>query len=182
MLTGDTAAVADHVASRVGIQDVRAGLLPEDKLVAVQDLQRSGHTVAMLGDGVNDAPALAAADVGVALGAIGSPVAIETADVALLHDDLLKLPHAIAIAQRTVRVMRQNIAIALVTVGLLLAGVVTGGVTMAAGMLAHEASVLVVIVNAMRLLRPVAGLLPGPRSGAAEGAATRRQAARGTPA
>ena len=182
MLTGDTAAVAHHVASRIGIEDVRAALLPEDKLTAVQDLQRSGHTVAMLGDGVNDAPALATADVGVALGAIGSPVAIETADVALLHDDLLKLPHAIAGARRTVRVMRQNIAIALVTVGLLLAGVLTGGVTMAAGMLAHEASVLIVIVNAMRLLRPVPGPVPGSRSGTAEGMPTRRTAPRGTPA
>jgi Cd2+/Zn2+-exporting ATPase len=180
MLTGDAQAVAESVAAQAGIDEVRSGLLPEDKLQAVQELRDRGHTVAMLGDGVNDAPALAAADVGVALGAIGSAVAIETADIALLHDDLMKLPHAIAIARRTVAVMRQNIAIALVTVGLLVAGVLAGGVTMAAGMLAHEASVLVVVVNAMRLLRPV------PRRAAAppttRGSVTRRRVAPGTPA
>src|SRR5690606_32628762 len=157
MLTGDNQAVADRVAAQAGIGEVRAGLLPEDKLRAVRELQDAGHTVAMLGDGVNDAPALATADVGVALGAIGSAVAIETADIALLHDDLMKLPHAITIARRAVWVMRQNIAVALITVGLLLAGVLAGGVTMAAGMLAHEASVLIVVVNAMRLLRRVPG-------------------------
>ena len=183
MLTGDNQAVADRIAAQVGIDEVRAGLLPEDKLLAVRELQDAGHTVAMVGDGINDAPALASADVGVALGAIGSPVAIETADVALLHDDLLKLPHAIAVARRTVRVMRQNIAIALVTVGLLLAGVIAGGVTMAAGMLVHEASVLVVIVNAMRLLRP----LPkqGPVAGLSSGGErqpTRPSEPHGTPA
>jgi Cd2+/Zn2+-exporting ATPase len=180
MLTGDAKAVADSVAAQAGIDEVRSGLLPEDKLTAVRDLREQGHIVAMLGDGVNDAPALAAADVGVALGAIGSAVAIETADIALLHDDLMKLPHAIAIARRTVGVMRQNIAIALVTVGLLLAGVLTGGVTMAAGMLAHEASVLVVVVNAMRLLRQVPGKAAAPPT--TRPSVTRRRVAPGTPA
>jgi len=153
MLTGDTAAVAKAVGAQVGIDDVRAGLLPEDKLDAVRELQRNGHTVAMVGDGVNDAPALAVADIGVAMGAAGTGVAIETADIALMGDDLLKLPRAVTLARRTVRTMRQNIAIALVTVVMLLAGVLVGGVTMSIGMLVHEVSVLVVIVNAMRLLR-----------------------------
>ena len=153
MLTGDTAAVAKAVGAQVGIDDVRAGLLPEDKLDAVRELQRNGHTVAMVGDGVNDAPALAMADIGVAMGAAGTGVAIETADIALMGDDLLKLPRAVTLARRTVRTMRQNIAIALVTVVMLLAGVLIGGVTMSIGMLIHEVSVLVVIVNAMRLLR-----------------------------
>lgn len=154
MLTGDAPRVAAAVAGQVGVDAVHAGLLPEDKLDHVRALQASGHTVAMVGDGVNDAPALAVADIGVAMGAAGSGVALETADIALMRDDLLMLPRAVGLARRTVATMRQNIAIALVVVGLLLAGVLLGGVTMALGMLVHEASVLVVILNAMRLLRP----------------------------
>lgn len=153
MLTGDNPRVAASVAAEVGVDEVRAQLLPEDKLAVVQQLQRAGHTVAMVGDGVNDAPALATADIGVAMGAAGTGVAIETADIALMQDDLLKLPQAIDLARRTVRIMHQNIAIAVITVVLLLVGVFTGGVTMAVGMLVHEASVLLVIGNAMRLLR-----------------------------
>ncbi|MFD1505457.1 cation-translocating P-type ATPase [Georgenia yuyongxinii] len=153
MLTGDQPLVARAVAAQVGVDEVRAGLLPEDKLDAVRELQAEGHVVAMVGDGVNDAPALATADIGVAMGAAGTGVAIETADIALMGDQLLKLPEAVGLARRTVHNMRQNIAVALVTVVLLLAGVLLGGVTMAVGMLVHEASVLIVIVNAMRLLR-----------------------------
>lgn len=153
MLTGDTRLVAEAIGSATGIDEIHASLLPEDKLEAVSRLRREGHTVAMVGDGVNDAPALATADIGVAMGAAGSAVAVETADIALMGDNLLKLPEAIRLARRTVGVMRQNIAIALITVVLLLAGVFAGGVTMSVGMLVHEASVLVVIANAMRLLR-----------------------------
>lgn len=152
MLTGDNRRVAQAVAAEVGVDEVYAGLLPEDKLEIVTQLKRDGHVVAMVGDGVNDAPALATADIGVAMGA-GTGVAIETADIALLSDDLLKLPEALRLARRTVRTMRQNIVIALVTVGVLLAGVLFGGVTMAIGMFVHEASVLLVIGNAIRLLR-----------------------------
>ncbi|WP_277454295.1 cation-translocating P-type ATPase [Janibacter sp. DB-40] len=154
MMTGDVEPVARAVAMEVGVDEVRAGLLPEDKLQAVADLQRQGYTVAMVGDGVNDAPALATADIGVAMGAAGTGVAIETADIALMKDNLLKLPEAVSLARRTVNNMRQNIVVALVTVATLLAGVLFGGVTMAIGMLVHEISVLVVIANAMRLLRP----------------------------
>lgn len=153
MLTGDAPLVAEAVGRATGVDEVHAGLLPEDKLAAVAELQAAGHTVAMVGDGVNDAPALATADIGVAMGAAGSAVAIETADIALMGDDLAKLPEAVSLARRTVGTMRQNIAIALVTVAVLLLGVLLGGVTMAVGMLVHEASVLVVIANAMRLLR-----------------------------
>ena len=153
MLTGDAPRVAQAVAAQTGIDEVHAGLLPEDKLTVVQQLQAEGHTVAMVGDGVNDAPALASADIGVAMGAAGSAVAVETADIALMSDDLQKLPEAIGLAKRTVSTMHQNIAIAMVTVVALLAGVLFGGVTMAIGMLVHEVSVLVVIVNAMKLLR-----------------------------
>ncbi|MBG6059881.1 Cd2+/Zn2+-exporting ATPase [Cryobacterium sp. MP_M5] len=155
MLTGDGPLVAQAVGASVGIDLIRSSLLPEDKVDIVRALRRSGHVVAMVGDGVNDAPALAVADVGIAMGAAGSFVAIETADIALMGDNLASLPEAIALARRTVRTMHQNVAIALVAVALLLAGVLFGGVTMAVGMLVHEASVLIVIVNAMRLLRPV---------------------------
>ena len=153
ILTGDAPLVAKAIGEATGVDEVHAGLLPEDKLVVVQELQRQGHTVAMVGDGVNDAPALATANIGVAMGAAGSAVAVETADIALMGDNLLKLPEAISLARRTVANMRQNIAIALTTVSLLLLGVLLGGVTMTIGMLVHEVSVLVVIVNAMRLLR-----------------------------
>ena len=153
MLTGDARLVAEAVGAATGVDEVRAGLLPEDKLEAVLELQREGHTVAMVGDGVNDAPALATADIGVAMGAAGSAVAVETADIALMGDNLMRLPEAITLARRTVANMRQNITIAVVTVAFLLLGVLLGGVTMAIGMLVHEISVLIVIVNAMRLLR-----------------------------
>jgi Cd2+/Zn2+-exporting ATPase len=153
ILTGDSPLVASAIGAATGVDEVYSALLPEGKLAAIIRLQREGHTVAMVGDGVNDAPALAAADIGVAMGAAGSAVAVETADIALMGDNLLKLPEAIALARRTVTNMRQNIAIALITVSLLLGGVVFGGVTMAVGMLVHEVSVLVVILNAMRLLR-----------------------------
>ncbi|ALU38907.1 HAD family hydrolase [Kocuria flava] len=153
MLTGDAPLVAQAIGHVTGVDEVRAGLLPEDKLEAVAALQREGHVVAMVGDGVNDAPALATADIGAAMGAAGSAVAVETADIALMGDNLLKLPEAIGLAKRTVTVMHQNITVALITVVLLLAGVFAGGVTMSIGMLVHEASVLIVIANAMRLLR-----------------------------
>ncbi len=157
MLTGDTRLVAEAVARETGVDEVYASLLPEDKLDKVAELQREGYTVVMVGDGVNDAPALATADIGAAMGAAGSAVAVETADIALMGDNLLKLPEAISLAKRTVSVMRQNIAIALITVLALLVGVFGGNVTMSIGMLVHEASVLIVIINAMRLLRNAQG-------------------------
>ena len=153
MLTGDNERTARAIAREAGIDDVRAGLMPEDKLNAIHDLQRRGHVVAMVGDGINDAPALAAADVGMAMGAAGTDVAIETADIALMADDLRKIPEAVRLSHATLRNIRQNVAIALLTVGGLLTGVLLGEVHMAGGMFVHELSVLVVIVNGMRLLR-----------------------------
>src|SRR5699024_536335 len=138
MLTGDTRLVAEAIGASVGIDEIHASLLPEDKLDAVAKMQRDGHTVAMVGDGVNDAPALATADSGVAMGAAGSAVAVETADIALMGDNLMKLPESVSLAKRTVSVMRQNIFIALATVVALLIGVFAGGVTMSVGMLVHE--------------------------------------------
>ena len=154
MATGDARRVAETVAAKLGIDEVRAELLPEDKLALVRELQGRGHTVAMVGDGVNDTPALAQADIGIAMGVAGSPAAIETADIALMADRLPRLPYALRLARRTVRTMRVNIVIALLTVAALLVGVLLGGVTMSIGMLVHEASVLLVIGIAMLLLRP----------------------------
>lgn len=153
MLTGDNEQAARTVAEAAGISEVHAGLLPEEKLERIRMLQQHGGVVAMVGDGINDAPALAAADVGIAMGAAGTDMAIETADIALMTDDLLKLPEAIRLARLTVANIRQNTVIALVTVLGLLAGVVAGQVHMAGGMLIHQASVFLVILNALRLLR-----------------------------
>lgn len=154
MATGDARRVAESIAAELGIDEVHAELMPEDKLAIIKELQSQGHTVAMIGDGVNDTPALAQADIGVAMGAAGSPAAIETADIALMADRLPRLPYALGLARRTVNTMRLNIAIALLTVAALLVGVLFGGVTMAIGMLVHEVSVLLVIAIAMLLLRP----------------------------
>jgi len=153
MLTGDDRATAEAIAAEAGITEVHARLLPEDKLEAIRRLQQEGHVVAMIGDGINDAPALAAADVGIAMGAAGTDVAIETADIALMADDLLKLPEAIRFSKATLANIHQNMLVALVTVTGLLIGVIAGEVHMAGGMLVHEASVLLVILNGMRLLR-----------------------------
>jgi len=153
MLTGDDHRTAQAIAAEAGIEDVRAGLLPEDKLQTIRALQAEGHVVAMVGDGINDAPALAAADIGIAMGAAGTDIAIETADIALMSDDLLKLPEAVRLSKATLGNIRQNVVIALATVAGLLLGVILGEVHMSGGMLIHEASVLVVILNGMRLLR-----------------------------
>jgi Cd2+/Zn2+-exporting ATPase len=153
MLTGDDRLTAQAIASEAGIQEVHAELLPEDKLAIIRDLQAEGYVVAMTGDGINDAPALAAADIGIAMGAAGTSIAIETADIALMADDLMKIPEAIRLSKAALRNIRQNFTIALLTVAALLAGVLLGEVHMAEGMLVHEASVLVVILNGMRLLR-----------------------------
>jgi Cd2+/Zn2+-exporting ATPase len=153
MLTGDNPRTAGVIADAAGISEVRAGMLPDDKLDWIREAQAAGDIVAMVGDGINDAPALAAADVGIAMGAAGSDIALETADVALMTDDLDRIPEALRISRETMRVIHQNLAIALTTVGVLLAGVLMGQVNMAGGMLVHEVSVLIVILNGMRLLR-----------------------------
>ena len=157
MLTGDHLASAQRVARTLGITEVQAGLLPEHKLKAIERLRAEAGVTAMVGDGINDAPALAAADVGVAMGAAGTDVAIDTADIALMTDDLERVARAITLARATVRNIRQNTGIALLTVAGLLAGVFAGEVHMAGGMFIHQASVLLVILIGMRLMRPRGG-------------------------
>ena len=153
MLTGDNERTAAAVADAVGIDEYRAALLPADKQSAIEDLQAEGRVVAMVGDGINDAPSLATADVGIAMGAAGTDTAIETADMALMADDLERIPYAVRLSKATRWNVLENVGLAVVTVAVLLAGVLTSYVTLAAGMLVHEASVLAVILNGMRLLR-----------------------------
>ena len=153
MLTGDNERTAAAVAEEVGIDDYRAELLPEDKQSVIETLQGEGHVVAMVGDGINDAPSLATADVGIAMGAAGTDTAIETADMALMADDLERIPYAVTLSKATRRNVLENVGLAVLTVTVLLAGVLTSYVTLASGMLVHEASVLLVILNGMRLLR-----------------------------
>jgi Cd2+/Zn2+-exporting ATPase len=152
MLTGDNEAVAKRVAAKVGLTDVRAALLPEKKLTAIRDLEKQHGTIAMVGDGVNDAPALAAATVGIAMGGAGTAVALETADVALMGDDLGKLTFAVGLSRASRRIIQQNLAIALGVIALLLIGTLAGQVALSAAVVLHEGSTVVVAMNALRLL------------------------------
>jgi Cd2+/Zn2+-exporting ATPase len=153
MLTGDQEAAARAVAARLGIDDVRAGLLPEEKVAAVQQLRREHGAVAMVGDGVNDAPALAVADVGIAMGAIGSDAALETADVALMTDELPKVAYAIRLSRATVRNIRVNVALSLALKAAFLVLAVSGLATLWMAVIADTGASLLVVANAMRLLR-----------------------------
>ncbi len=153
ILTGDNELAAQAIAREVGIDDWRAGLLPEEKLEVIRELEEAGHTVAMVGDGVNDAPALATATVGVAMGAAGTDVALETADVVLMADDLKRLPYAIELSRRARRTIRQNIAFALSVIVVLVIFTLAGQVPLPVGVIGHEGSTIIVVLNGLRLLR-----------------------------
>ncbi len=153
MLTGDNQRTAKAIAGELGIDEIYADLKPEDKAAKVRELsERYGH-VLMIGDGVNDAPALAEATVGVAMGAIGTDVALETADVALMADDLEKLAYALRLAKRNQLVVNQNLILSAVVIGTLVIGAVGGWLSLPAAVLAHEISELVVIGSGLRMLR-----------------------------
>lgn len=153
MLTGDNEHTAKLVAQQLGISKVFANLLPEDKSKMVQTCMNNGVKLGMIGDGVNDAPALAVSDVGIAMGVAGTDVAMETADVVLMSDNLERVSYALKLSKTTIRNMKQNVYFAVATVILLLIGVLTNNVNLASGMLIHEASVLLVILNAIRLVK-----------------------------
>jgi Cd2+/Zn2+-exporting ATPase len=152
MLTGDSALVADRIGKQLGIR-YEAKLLPEEKVKSVKEWKRRGRVVAMVGDGVNDAPALAAADIGIAMGAVGTDVAIETADIALMTDELKKIPTVIQLSQKALRVIKENLIFALVFNTVLVLLSAQGWVTMILGAVMHQASSLLVILSSMRLLR-----------------------------
>jgi len=153
MLTGDNQAAADSVGRSVGIDQVRAGLLPADKLSAIQSMIRDGGSVAMVGDGINDTPALAAATVGIAMGGAGSAQALETADVALMADDLSQLPFAVRLSRFARSLIRQNIVLSVGLKALFLVLAVEGGASLWAAILADVGMSLAVTLNGMRPLR-----------------------------
>ncbi len=153
MLTGDNRHTAQLVGDELGLDAVHAELLPQDKVTWVNKLKDQGYRVAMVGDGINDAPALATADVGLAMGLGGTDISMETADVVLMSDRLDQFAHAYSLAKATVSNMKQNTILAVGTVFFLLAGVLLGKIFLASGMLIHELSVLLVTLNAVRLIR-----------------------------
>ena len=153
MLTGDNQKVADAVAKEIGITDAWGGLLPEEKVDAINKLKENESKVAMIGDGVNDAPAMAHSTVGIAMGAVSSDVALETADIALMGNKLDVLPFAIGLSRKTRRIIKQNVWISLGVVALLLPITILGIANMGIAVVIHEGSTLLVVFNALRLLR-----------------------------
>ncbi len=154
MLTGDNRATAEAIARQVEVDEVRAELLPEDKVAAVEDLVHRYRHVAMVGDGVNDAPAMARASLGVAMGAMGTDVALETADIALMSDDLSRFPWLVGLSRRTLSIIRQNITAALAVKAVFVALALVGRATLWAAIAADTGMSLLVVFNALRLLAP----------------------------
>lgn len=153
MLTGDNPGAAAAVAAQLDVDDTRAGLLPEDKLDAVRSLKKEHGKLAMVGDGVNDAPALAAATVGIAMGAAGTDTALETADIALMADDLTKLPYVIRLGRRTLKTIKQNIGFAVLVKAAFIAATFAGRANLWMAVFADTGAALLVILNGMRLLK-----------------------------
>ncbi len=153
ILTGDHESAAERVAAAMGVAEVRAGLLPQEKLAAIRDLKAAHGPVAMVGDGVNDAPAMAAADVGIAMGVAGTDAALETADVALMSDELLRIPYAMRLSRSTVRNIQVNIAVSLGLKAVFLVLAALGMATLWMAVVADMGASLLVIANGLRLLR-----------------------------
>lgn len=153
MLTGDNEGTARAIASELGITEFKAGLLPEDKVRAVKELESAGERVAFVGDGINDAPALASATIGVAMGAAGTDVALETADIALMGDDLRKLSLAMQLSRRTLRVVRQNVWFSIAIKAAFMVLAVGGWATLWMAVAADMGASLAVVLNGLRGLR-----------------------------
>jgi Cd2+/Zn2+-exporting ATPase len=152
VLTGDRKEAAEHLRGELELEDIRAGMKPQEKLAAIQALTAKGDKVAMVGDGVNDAPSLAAAHIGVAMGARGSDAALEQADVVLMHDRLENFLAAFRLSQRARRIIRQNLVISLGTVVVLVGFALAGRIPLTLGVIGHEGSTVIVVMNSLRLL------------------------------
>jgi Cd2+/Zn2+-exporting ATPase len=152
MLSGDHQNVADTIAKQIGLTEAKGDLLPEDKVVAIKTLIKRDKKIAMVGDGVNDAPAMALSTVSVAMGAAGSDVALETADVALMSDKIENLPFVIGLSRESKRIIKQNIWISLGVVLLLVPVTILGLTNIGLAVMFHEGSTIVVVLNALRLL------------------------------
>ncbi|MGF1531254.1 MAG: heavy metal translocating P-type ATPase [Puniceicoccaceae bacterium] len=157
MLTGDRLGTAEKVGQEIGVGRIEAGLFPEDKVRLIEELGRDGRKVAMVGDGVNDAPGLAAAEVAIVMGTRGSDAALEQAEIVLMKDDLEKLLGAFRLSRRARRIIRQNIAISLGTVAVMMLVSIAGLIPLTIGVVAHEGSTVLVCLNSLRLLVPLRG-------------------------
>ena len=153
LLTGDNSRAAEALATEVGISEVRAGLLPEDKVDTVRGLQEDGHRVLLVGDGINDAPALATADIGVAMGGVGSDLALASADVVIVRDDLGTLPAVVRLSRRARRLIVQNLVLAATVIAVLVTWDLVGDLPLPLGVAGHEGSTILVALNGLRLLR-----------------------------
>jgi len=152
MLTGDNERVAENIAEATGVDEFHAGLLPQDKVRMIKILRQKYGLTAMIGDGVNDAPALAAADLGVAMGGAGTDVALETADVVLMADNLEHMPYAIGLARKARRTVWQNLAFSMAVIVLLVTSAFGAHLPLPIGVVGHEGSTVLVVINGLRLL------------------------------
>ncbi len=153
LLTGDHESAAQHIAGQLGIAEVRANCLPEDKLGAIDAAQRAGRPVCMVGDGINDAPALKKAQVGIAMGGVGSDIAVDAADIALVNDDIREIPHLLRLAKRTMRTIKYNLTFSMALNFISIALAITGVLTPVVGALVHNAGSVFVILNSALLLK-----------------------------